>query len=168
MVFVGTVTAIKEKRVPAGQLPKGVAVHDTIQDIQMKTSRWFAGSELPEVMVSGEITGGMDKPCAGIFDFSAAKGEQWLIFGQLADGKITPNKFRSEKLVDGKIPDDTLAALLGRKTQGQPGLPQNDSPQEVCSDRPNAIARNICIDRQCLRSDRHDLPFCQGFRAGRG
>ena len=172
-VFVGTVTSVKKKHIPAGQIPNGDAAHDTIQDIQMKASRWFVGTERPEVMVSGKITGGIDQACAGVFDFSAAIGEQWLVFGRLSDGKITPNKFRSEKLIDGKIPDDALAELLGRKTQGQPelslrGTPPKGTPQELSSDRPNAISRNICIDRECQRSDHHNLPFCQGFRAGRG
>ncbi len=70
----------------------------------LRVSQWFGKNEESSLVLIGSTGMDRDTDCAGVFDFSASPGEEWLIFGQRRDGKVYPDPLLSIRLVDGKIP----------------------------------------------------------------
>lgn len=103
VIFLGTVLSVGEKK--AGK--DGTST----QNIEFRTTRWFGGKAQEIVSVQGLTGSYRGTDCEGVSDFSAKKGEEWLIFGQLYDEKVKPDRFRSQKLVNGTMPDSLLKEL---------------------------------------------------------
>lgn len=102
VIFVGTVLSVGEKKIGKNGT--------SIQNIEFRATRWFGGKAQATVSVRGVIWSNQGS-CEGVFDFSAKKGEEWLIFGQLHEGRVNPDTFLSKKLVNGTIPDSILKEL---------------------------------------------------------
>ena len=103
VIFLGTVLSVGEKKVGKDGT--------FTQNIEFRATRWFGGKAQEIISVQGVTGNYRGTDCEGIFDFSAKNGEEWLIFGQLYDGKVKPDRFRSQKLVNGTIPDSLLKEL---------------------------------------------------------
>jgi hypothetical protein len=95
VIFTGTVVSVKEVK------KEGAASYT---EIEFKPSRWLRGKTPRELIVRGSQGTGFASGCLGLNDFVVSVGEEWLIVGQLIDGKITRDKFLSSPIVGGKLP----------------------------------------------------------------
>ena len=102
VIFLGTVLSVEEEQVGEGV---------TTQNIEFRATRWFGGEAQETVSVRGVIGSYRGTDCEGVVDFSAKKGEEWLMFGQLYEGKVNPDRFVSRKVVNGTIPASLLKEL---------------------------------------------------------
>ena len=82
VVFEGIVSQVAETRKADGTRS---------QRIVMRVRRQWLGPPATEWVVSGTITAGANMPCAGVFDFSASRGQEWLIFGRLEGDVVVPD-----------------------------------------------------------------------------
>lgn len=102
VVFVGTVKSVDELPSTAG----------TTMRIRMEVSKWLSGdNKVALIDVRGSQTRTANVPCAGLFDFSAETGEQWLIFGHLQNGEVYPENTLSRRAPDGRVPAEVLNQL---------------------------------------------------------
>ena len=101
VVFAARVVSIEEHK------EHGVLV----QTAQLRTSRWWRGKQMPEVLVIGEKGRGAGTSCFGVFDFVMKEGEEWLIVGQMKDGKISPAKFLSQLMSEKEAKTKSLSDL---------------------------------------------------------
>lgn len=117
---IHTIADYTKERIPESVVFQGVVVSVTEttnvdgssnQEIEFRAVRWFSGAQQTSATVMGAtgILRGTD--CEGVFDFSAEKGQEWLIFGQRSQGRIIPNKQLSTRLTDGKIPSLLLEQI---------------------------------------------------------
>lgn len=102
VIFLGKVVSVEEKKDKDGVV---------YQTIEFTPTRWFGGEKKGIFKVSGVIGTMHGTDCEGVFDFSAKVGEEWLIFGQLHDNIVTPDRFNSIKVIDGKIPPFILKEI---------------------------------------------------------
>lgn len=98
-VFQGVVVSVAETANPDGS---------SSQEIEFRVVRWFSGTPQANTTVMGVTGSRLESDC---FDFSAKKGQEWLIFGQRHQGRIIPYKRLSKRLTDGNIPPALLEQL---------------------------------------------------------
>ncbi|MBY0573215.1 MAG: hypothetical protein K2P84_06005 [Undibacterium sp.] len=84
------------------------------QDIYFRASSWWYGAEMKEIVAVGYIGTMKGTSCAGVFDFSVKKGQEWLIIGSIENGIVVPANMLSILLIDGKIPA-TVLEIIGKK-----------------------------------------------------
>lgn len=105
VIFLGRVLSVTETINEAG---------NTIQSISIRPSKQWRGSYKGLITVRGFTTRkGATHSCAGVFDFSARVGDQWLIFGYDIRGIVQPDSFISLKVPNGNLPT-SVAKMLGR------------------------------------------------------
>lgn len=118
--MIQTVAEYRQHRIPNGAVFLGevrsVRTRQTtddsvVLDIEFRVSRWFEGVTQDSVLVRGLISRKFVTDCHGVFDFSARPGEQWLIFGQVSDGRVLPDNRLSVKVQGGKVPPSLLKQL---------------------------------------------------------
>jgi hypothetical protein len=102
VVFLATVTATRA-------LPDSDNGH--WQEITFQPSRWWRGKPQQRVLALGLTTIKKTHTCSGQFDFSAKKGEQWFIVGNMEGDRLHPSHLMSELLRNGKVPRATMAIL---------------------------------------------------------
>ena len=101
-VFAGTVASVSEIE----KFENGARY-----DIVFRQLRWFGGREQAEMTVRG-IRGSMaGTDCEGLSDFLPKVGDQWLVFGQVIEGKVNVDLVLSRRIVDGRLPEDFRAEL---------------------------------------------------------
>lgn len=110
VVFLGTVVSVEETQVGEGT---------STQNIEFLATRWFGGKAQETVSVRGVIGSYRGTDCEGLVDFSAKKGEEWLMFGQRYEGKVNPDRFLSRKIVNGAIPASLLKELKQKAPQSR-------------------------------------------------
>ena len=101
-VFQGVVVSVAETANPDGS---------SSQEIEFRVVRWFSGTPQANTTVMGVTGSSLESDCKGLFNFSAKKGQEWLIFGQHYQGRIIPYKRLSKRLTDGNIPPALLEQL---------------------------------------------------------
>lgn len=103
VVFLGKVTLVQE-------LPRTAS--ETNRNITIQTSKWWRGAPQGVVQVFGAEGTMAGTDCAGLFDFSARVGEQWLVVGTWWNGQIHPSGLLSVRLEkSGKLPAEIKAQL---------------------------------------------------------
>jgi hypothetical protein len=102
VVFAGIVTRVDRHNESDGT---------TLYDIVFKPIRWVVGEPFSIVTVRG-VRGSMSgTDCEGQFDFLANVDEEWLIFGNLYEGKVMPDVSVSRRAINGKFPGELVEEL---------------------------------------------------------
>ncbi|WMW81935.1 hypothetical protein RF679_06525 [Undibacterium cyanobacteriorum] len=101
VIFAGQVMTVTERR------EGGVIV----QTVKIKTSRWWRGEVQSELMVMGKKGAGAGTSCAGVDDIVFTKGQEWLIVGELKDGKVIPRRWLSRPLFEQEAKTKSLEQL---------------------------------------------------------
>ncbi|MBV8634163.1 MAG: hypothetical protein JO002_06710 [Burkholderiaceae bacterium] len=102
VVFLGKVKSVQA-------LPR--TSNETNQDITFEASKWWRGTPQNLVLALGAEDTMAGTDCAGIFDFSAQEGEQWLVVGTWWNGKINPSGLLSMRLQNGNLPAEIKGQL---------------------------------------------------------
>jgi len=102
VVFLGKVKSIQA-------LPR--TSNETVTDITFEASKWWRGTPQDFVLALGAAGTMAGTDCAGIFDFSAQEGEQWLVVGTWWNGKIHPSGLLSVRLQNGNLPAEIKGQL---------------------------------------------------------
>jgi len=103
VIFLGKVTLVQE-------LPRTAS--EINRDITIETSKWWRGAPQGVVRVFGAEGTMAETDCAGLFDFFARVGEQWLVVGTWWNGQIHPSGLLSVRLKkNGKLPAKIKAQL---------------------------------------------------------
>src|SRR5437868_6241554 len=95
VVFFGRVATVREIERSRGTI---------MYELELAPSQWFSGEEHSSIVVRGMKGSAPGTDCADQFDLVATVGEEWLIFGQLYDGKVNPDVFLSTRVIDGRLP----------------------------------------------------------------